>query len=408
MSVAMIVGVAPRMVAAQGPVPSAAAQGPAYPPGPRVVLTEVASAAQPIGVTGRPGDPATLYVIEKAGRIRTVRGANWGPTLLDIRARVSTSNERGLFALAFNPATDRAYVTYAALDGAFTLSEFPVDGDVADASAERVLLRVAHPNDDHYGGALLWITDRVSTSGAPGGLLMVGVGDGGGVGTRGGVGDRANNAQNLSVLLGKVLRIDPTPASASTSSGPYSIPASNPFARGVVTGVSTSSGSAVPARPEIWAFGVRNPWRMTIGPDDSLWLADVGQSSWEEINRVPLSKGGINFGWRLREGTKPYRGGRKPAGAMDPVFEFAHDNGRCAVIGGAVGGPRVGVVGLEGKYVFGDVCTGRLAAFDPARPIASAVDLGARTAYLTFVGSGPDGRLYATSINGGVYRIDPA
>ncbi len=370
---------------------AARAQGPSYPAGPPTKLALVATAAQPIGVYGRRGD-SRPYVIEKAGRIRILDGATWGPTVLDIRAKVATENERGLFALAFHPTDNgRLFVSYAALDGALTLSEFTVGELIADPASERVLLRIAHPNDDHYGAALLF--DRSNH-------LLFSTGDGGGVGTKGGVGDKLNNAQNRNVLLGKILRIDPNPKDTRA----YQIPSDNPF----VSGRAGSASSSPAAAREVWAYGLRNPWRMTLDDEGYLWIADVGQASWEEINRVPSTKAGVNFGWKLREGTRAYRGGRKLPDMTDPIFEFAHTSGRCAVIGGAVVGERALLPALTGRYVFGEVCSGRIAALSVSGSKATAVDVGDRTAYLTFIGPGPDGRIYATSLNGGVYRLEPA
>ncbi len=350
------------------------------PPGPQVTLVPVATGQQPIGVVVRPGDTA-LYVQEKIGRIRAIVDGQWRePAVLDIREIVSTQNERGLIGVAFSRT--HLYVSYTAPDGAYVLSEFAMDGPVANAKSERQLLKIPHPNDDHYGGSLAF--DAA-------GLLYVSVGDGGGVGTKGGVGDKANNAQNLTVFLGKVLRIDPRP----DGDRPYGIPASNPFAK-----VSALSG--VRALPEIFAYGVRNPYRISI-QDEILWIPDVGQSSWEEINRIPISMAGGNFGWRLREGKSSYKGGLKPKGAIDPVFVFAHTKGRCAVIGGASVGSAVPA--LNGSFVFADLCTGRLLELRPSGSKWSPFDLGDRLPYVTSIGTGPDGQLYATSYNGGIYRL---
>jgi glucose/arabinose dehydrogenase len=365
------------------------AQSPsAYPSGPPVKLELVATAAQPIGVYSRPNDKRP-YVIEKAGRIRALDGATWGPTLLDIHSKVSTDNERGLFAMAVDPIdAKRMFVSYAAVDGALTLSEFTIAGDTADPATERIVLKIAHPNDDHYGAALVFDST---------GSLLFSTGDGGGVGTKGGVGDQFNNAQNRNVLLGKILRIDPR----QNDTRAYQIPVGNPYP----TGKFRSGTSSIPAAPEVWAFGLRNPWRMTLDAEGMLWIADVGQASWEEINRVPVTKAGTNFGWRLREGMHAYRGGRKLPESVDPVFEFAHTKGRCAVIGGVKVGVEAELPKLTGQYLFGEVCSGRVAALDFSKGKPTASDLGDRTPYLTFVGVGPDGRVYVTSINGGVYRI---
>jgi glucose/arabinose dehydrogenase len=298
---------------------------------------------QPISTSVR-GDDETLYVVEKTGRLRAfVNGAFREQAVLDIRSLVSSQNERGLWQAAFPPgAPSFVYVTYSGLDGAWTLAEYPFDGSVADGSKARILLQLPHPNDDHYGGSLAFTPD---------GLLLVGLGDGGGVGTKGGVGDPTNNAQNLERFFGKLLLINPRPSADGTK--PYTVPASNPFASGTAPG--SSLGSVRKALPEIYAYGLRNPWRIHLQDEGVLWIADTGQASWEEVNRVTLAQArGANFGWKLREGTRAYKGGAKPKGAIDPVYEFPHADGRCAVIGGAVA--KTGA--LAGSYVHGDLCSG--------------------------------------------------
>ena len=353
-----------------------------------VRLTQIGMFEQPVGVVTRPDDPL-MYVIEKTGRLKTLAPDGARQTVLDLSKNVSTQNERGLLSVAFPPGDrSRIYVTYTDSVGALMVTEFAYTDARVDPTTERVLLRIPHPNDDHNGGSLAFDAD---------GLLYIGVGDGGGVGTRGGVGDRDNNAQNLNVLLGKILRIDPRPL----GDGAYQIPPSNPFVKS--SSLKLSDGKR---RPEIFAYGLRNPWRIRID-DGYLWIAEVGQSSWEEINRIPITRVGANFGWRLREGRHAYRGGGKPTGLFEPIFEYPHSDGRCAVIGGTVATSSSGTE-LVGTYVFGDLCTGR---FMQLRQTASAgwtmTDLGTRVAYLTSISSGPGGSLIATSLNGGVYRFEP-
>ncbi len=376
--------------------------GTTAPAGPAVSLTLLANTDQPIGVVSRPKDDS-LYVLQKNGKISalTARGLAAQP-VFDISTRVSTDNERGLIGLAFSPVDDaHLYVTYSEKDGTLVVSEFPFNGTLADVGGERILLRLPHPNNDHNGGALAFTED---------GLLWIGFGDGGGVGTKGGVGDRNNYAQNVNVFYGKLLRIDPrTPANGN----PYSIPVSNPFAKGF----AGSLGSTTKARPEIYAYGLRNPWRFAISTDGQLWIPDVGQSSFEEINHVAVDRAGANFGWRQREGMHAYRGGRKPNGAIDPVFEFPHADGRCAVIGGApaVSGPWSSTgansqlpdpVSTKHTYYFGELCTGKLYQLAESSKGVSVRELGAKLSYLTSVAIANDGNLYLTSLNGGVYRVD--
>ena len=354
-----------------------------------VQLTRLGTFEQPIGVVTRPDDPL-MYVIEKTGRLKTLAPDGVRQTVLDLSKNVSTQNERGLLSVAFPPGDrSRIYVTYTDSVGALMVTEFAYTDAQVDPATERVLLRIPHPNDDHNGGSLAFDAD---------GLLYVGVGDGGGVGTRGGVGDRDNNAQNLKVLLGKIVRIDPRPMGDYA----YRIPPSNPFVKS-----SPLNPRAGKRRPEIFAYGLRNPWRIRID-DGYLWIADVGQSSWEEINRIPITRIGANFGWRLREGKHAYRGGGKPRGLFEPIFEYPHSDGRCAVIGGTVAGSSSGTE-LVGTYVFGDLCTGRFMQLRQTDSTGwTMTGLGSRLAYLTSISSGPGGSLIATSLNGGVYRLESA
>jgi glucose/arabinose dehydrogenase len=358
---------------------------------PGVALVPIAiGVEQPISSTVRPGDD-TLYVVEKTGRLRAVvNDMVREQPVLDLRSLVSTKNERGLLQAAFPPGPPSfVYVTYAALDGAWTLAEYAFDGTNADPATGRIVLQLPHPNDDHYGGSLAFTSD---------GLLLVGLGDGGGVGTKGGVGDVANNAQRLDRWFGKLLRIDPRRSTDGTR--PYTVPDTNPFASGRVPG--SGLGATAKALPEIYAYGLRNPWRIHLEPSGVLWIADTGQASWEEVNRVTLDQArGANFGWRLREGTKGYRGGAKPKGAIDPVYEFPHD-GRCAVIGGAVA--RVG--SLAGAYVHGDLCTG---TFYAVRPLAggrwTGTKLPVQLRAPTSIGVDARGELVVTGFYNGVHRL---
>lgn len=358
---------------------------------PGIALVPIAvNIEQPISSTVRPGDD-TIYVVEKTGRLRAVvNDVVRDQPVLDIRSLVSTKNERGLLQASFPPGPPSfVYVTYAALDGAWTLAEYAFDGAIADPATGRIVLQFPHPNDDHYGGSLAFTAD---------GLLLVGLGDGGGVGTKGGVGDVPNNAQRLDRWFGKLLRIDPR--RSADGAMPYTVPDTNPFASGRAPGPGL--GVTTKALAEIYAYGLRNPWRIFLEPDGVLWIADTGQASWEEVNRVTLEQArGANFGWRLREGTKGYRGGAKPKGAIDPVYEFPHD-GRCAVIGGAVA--RVG--SLAGAYVHADLCTG---TFYAVRRGVGGRWMGTKLALQlrapTSIALDPRGQLLVTAYYGTLARL---
>ncbi len=353
-----------------------------------IAAVEFARAEQPIGVVSR-RDDQTLYVVEKPGRIRAYRNGAFDPTpVLDIVARVDSANERGLLGLAFSPAArDLLYIDYTDTRGVVHVSEVPFDGRVADISRERVLLKIPKPFNEHNGGTLTF--DR-------NGLLYIAIGDGGSSG------DPKGNAQRTDVLLGKVLRIDPKPS----ANLPYSIPPENPFASLRTSPLGT--GKTVKARPEIIAFGLRNPWRAAVDADTGdVWIPDVGESSVEEINRIPAgSRSAFNFGWSMREGRQSFKGPR-PKNAVDPVFDYPHADGRCAVVGGVVYRGSA-IAALQGRYVFGDVCSGRIQVLDDPSPRRGrAADLGARVSYLTSFGVGPDGELVATSLEGGLYRLVP-
>ncbi len=354
-----------------------------------IAAVEFVRTEQPIGVVSR-RDDQTLYVIEKPGRIRAYRNGAFDQTpVLDIVARVDSANERGLLGLAFSPSVrDVLFIDYTDTRGVVHVSEVPFDGRVADISRERVLLRIPKQFNEHNAGTLSF--DR-------NGLLYIAIGDGGSSG------DPKGNAQRTDVLLGKVLRIDPKPSAGL----PYSIPPENPFAGRGTSSLGTVK--TVKARPEIIAFGLRNPWRATVDAETGdMWIPDVGESRVEEINRIPTgSSSAFNFGWSVREGRQSFKGPR-PKNSVEPVFDYPHADGRCSVVGGVVYRGSA-IPALQGRYVFGDVCSGRIQVLDdPVPGRGRASDLGARVSYLTSFGVGPDGELVATSLEGGLYRLVPA
>ncbi len=362
--------------------PQTGTTGTTLPPAPfgvRALL--VAQTDEPIGVVQRTGDD-TVYVIDKPGRIRALRkGVLDAAPVVDISGRVLNDNEQGLLGLAFHPTSDkRVFLDYTDRKGMATVSEFSFNGTTIDSTSERVLLKIAKPFAEHNAGTLLF--DKT-------GALLIGLGDGGGAG------DPQNNGQRTDVLLGKVLRILPDP----NGKVPYSIPPDNPFAKD-----TRPLGSNKPLpRPEIFAFGLRNPWRISIdrGTGD-VWVPDVGQARQEEINRIPAGTAGQNFGWRMREGTIAFKGPR-PSGAVEPVYDYAHTDGRCAVVGGFVYRGKA-IPKLVGWYVYGDVCSGQIMALKPGKKY-TPYSLGEKITYLTAFGEGNDGELWATSFEGFVARI---
>jgi glucose/arabinose dehydrogenase len=317
----------------------------------------------------RPGD-AALYVTEKTGRLVRVE-AGRATTVVDLSGEVSGGFEQGLLGVAFSADGRLAYLNYTDRAGDTRVIEVDLAG-----GGRRQLLFVEQPFANHNGGQLAV---------RPDGTLWIALGDGGSGG------DPMGNAQNLGTLLGKILRIDPA------GGDPYGIPPGNPFV------------GRPGARPEVWDYGLRNPWRFSFDrATGDLWIADVGQNAWEEVNFEPAGRGGRNYGWNLMEGSHPYRGGRPPPGAVPPLFDYPRTGGNCAVTGGFVyRGARIPA--LVGAYVYGDFCAGRLLAVrqHDGRVVARG-DLGARVGQLSSFGEDAVGELYALSLDGPVWRIDPA
>jgi glucose/arabinose dehydrogenase len=340
-----------------------------------VELDRVARLKEPVALAVADND-TTFYVGERAGRVRVIRDGRLEPRpLLDLTDQVVVEGEGGLLGVAVAPDGRHLYVTFTDQDHAVRLVEVTLDPDGVDPSSRRDVLTIKQPSTRHHGGHLVF---------GPDGLLWLGVGDG----SPGG--DPANAAQSLGVLSGKLLRLDPTP----TASKGYKVPASNPFV------------NRKGARPEIWAFGLRNPWRFSFDrATGDLWIGDVGQYIIEEIDVIGRRRSaGANFGWRRLEGSRQFNGS-PPPGAVPPVHEYAHRNGRCAVIGGHVyRGTQIR--GLQGAYVYGDVCDGRIRALARARgkPVRHR-DLDLQLPGLVSFAENRAGELYALSLAGGVYRL---
>ena len=305
----------------------------------------VSGLRSPLDLQSVPSDAERLYVVEQGGRIRIVRnGQLQAAAFLDVSSRISSGGERGLLGLAFHPqfATNRRFfVNYTNPAGDTHIAEFrAASADAADPASERVLLAVAQPFANHNGGGLAFDNS---------GRLLMGLGDGGSGG------DPQNNGQRLDTLLGKILRIDVDAGS------PYSLPADNPFL------------GAAGARGEIWAFGLRNPFKIAVDrPTGDLYIGDVGQNRVEEID-VALAprRGGENYGWRTTEGTQCFNpaSGCDRTGTTPPVYEYTHSEG-CSVTGGVVyRGCRVPA--LAGTYFFGDYCSGLVRSFRLANGVAT-------------------------------------
>jgi len=351
-----------------------------------VRLARVGSFDSPVYVTSPPGDTHRLFVVEQAGTIRVVRdGRTLDRPFLDIRPLVTSGGEQGLLSMAFAPDYARSglfYVYYTDTDQNQRVVEYRRGRDgAADPGSARLVLEMDDSESNHNGGLLLFGPDR---------LLYIGTGDGGGGGDLHGP---RGNAQNLGSLLGKILRIDPR----RSGGRPYSVPRDNPF-------VGRSG-----ARREIYAYGLRNPWRFSFDRRTrDLIIGDVGQNAWEEIDFAPRSRGagrGANFGWRPFEGRAVYTSGESAPGHVDPVIVRSHDDGNCSITGGVVVRDPV-VAGLEGRYVFGDFCRGRIESARLGSRGAFAVrESNLRVPSLSSFGQDARGRVYAVSLEGPVYRF---
>jgi glucose/arabinose dehydrogenase len=308
--------------------------GPNLPIGEGVRLLEIASGLSlPLYLTAPPGDFSRLFILEKTGRIRIVKDGTLLPVpFLDISGQVSGGMEQGLLGLAFPPdyaSTGRFVVHYTDIAGNTRVSLFQVsaDPDIADALSEQVILAADQPAPNHNGGQLAF---------GPDGFLYLGLGDGGGSN------DPQGRGQDLSELLGSILRLD---VQSGTS---YTVPADNPFV-----------GQQPAIRPEVWSYGLRNPWRFSFDrANGDLYIADVGQNDREEIDVAPAADGGgkgVNYGWSIMEGTRCRGGGQcDQTGLTLPTFEYGHREG-CSVIGGYTYRGSA-LPALQGLYFYGDFC----------------------------------------------------
>ncbi len=368
------------LVAGATAAPSSAATARALP---RMKLVPVADLDAPTATAIREGD-STLYVATQAGQVRAVRGgALVAQPVLDLTGVVSSGGERGLLGLAFAPDGAELYVHYSDRQGDTQVDAYTMRDGAAVPSTRRAILNVRQPQSNHNGGQLAF---------GPDGLLYLGLGDGGAANDEGAGHASGGNGQSLGTLLGKILRIDPR----GTGNG-YTIPAGNPFA------------GREGARAEIWAYGLRNPWRFSFdAKNGDLWIADVGQNEWEEIDHARATDGrdagrGANYGWNRREGTHAFRGDA-PSGAVDPVFELAHDDGACSVTGGFVYRGRIAK--LRGWYVFSDYCDGTIRAVKPgAKTPYRAQTLRVEGDQVVSFGVDADGELVVLSQSDGVLRL---
>jgi len=349
-------------------------------------LTPVADVDAPTAMAVREGDDA-LYVTEQVGMVRAVRNGTLDEApVLDITDTVLFESEQGLLGMTFSPDGTKLYVHYSdnSQGGDNQIDEYTMDGDVADPSSRRPILTVETLQANHNGGQLAF---------GPDGYLYIGLGDGGGAGDQGDGHAPEGNGQSLDTLLGKILRIDPTPAPTGE---PYTIPPDNPF---VETG----------GRPEIWAYGLRNPWRFSFDRETGdLWIGDVGQNSREEIDFMPAGQGaGANYGWNRLEGTQVFAGD-PPPDAVPPIFEYPNPDEGCSVTGGYVYRGSA-LPNLVGAYVFADYCTAEVRAFTQSGgQVAVERSLGLSSENIQSFGEDGAGELYVLSAGQGLLRIEHA
>jgi glucose/arabinose dehydrogenase len=384
-STAVASSAAPTSAAA---TPASTAPGPSDTPdldAAKIAITKVAELHEPIFVTTRPGDAATTYIAQRGGQLRAFRdGELVDAPVLDISGMIAAGGERGFLGVAFSPDGSHVYVDYTDTNGDTNVDEYSVaaDGSV-DAASRRQVLFQPQPYPNHNGGEVIF---------GPDGYLYIGLGDGGSGG------DPHRNGMNVGTWLGKILRIDPRP----NGDQPYTVPADNPFV------------GQTGAKPEIWSYGLRNPWRFSFdAATNDLWIADVGQGNIEEVDRSAVADGagkGVNFGWSAFEGRSRYNADQPTDGTVAPLFQYTHDNGNCSITGGFVY-RGTAIPALRGAYLFSDYCAGQvraLAVGDDGEPRASVV-LSSDPRSVASYGEGHDHELYICSLDGdAVYRIDPA
>jgi glucose/arabinose dehydrogenase len=345
-------------------------------------------------VTGAGDGSGRLFIVEQTGQIRIVKnGALLRRPFLDIHSLVVSGGERGLLSVAFHPEfkTNGVFVVdytrssnTASEVGDTVIARYtvsPADSDVANPASGQRLLIINQPQPNHNGGLVKF---------GPDGLLYIGMGDGGNGGDTGPGHAPQGNGQSLTTLLGKILRID------VGATGPYTNPPGNP---------NLGAG----ARREIWAYGVRNPWRFSFDrATGDLYIADVGQNAWEEIDfQAAGFKGGANYGWPVWEASHRYRSGPAPAGDTKPIAEYPHEGGVCSVTGGYVyRGARIPA--LAGFYIFGDYCAGQLWTVVKYRGVWRRSVLRDTGFLISSFGEDDSGELYVVDLGGAVYRFDPA
>ena len=336
----------------------------------------------PVAITNARDGSNRLFVAEQGGRIISLdeKGGNF-TEFLDLSELTEAAGEQGLLGLAFHPdfeTNGRLFVNYTDEAGDTVISEYRTTGDGTrgDPASARVLMEVDQPYVNHNGGHLAF---------GPDGFLYIALGDGGSGG------DPHDYGQSLETLLGKILRIDVD----RTSAGEYSIPRDNPFV------------DEPGARPEIWHFGLRNPWRFSFDSETGeMWIGDVGQDVLEEIDRAPSIRGGLNFGWDDMEGSECYEpsSGCLTSNRILPITEYSHEFG-CSITGGHVyrGTEQESLVG---GYFFSDYCSGTIWTVPAdAKTGTRATEILKTDSAISSFGESEDGELFVTDLNGAVFQL---
>ncbi len=347
-------------------------------------LVSLGTFSSPVDIRVAPGQPALLYIVEKPGRIVILNNEVPRATpFLDIQNIVLNEGERGLLSVAFAPdyaVSRRFYVLFVNNAGNVEVDEFmrsATNEFRAAPGSRRVLLRIPHPDASNHNGGQLHFR--------PDGLLFISIGDGGGTPTAG------DPARRLNSLLGKILRINPLPGGGKA----YQIPSTNPYV-------------GVAGRDEIYAYGLRNPWRFSLA-GNVMAIGDVGQGQQEEVNiRTLASVRGSNFGWPQYEGNRLHTGMPGPDPPKFPIFTYNHRSGGCAIVGGYIV-RDVQLPTLNGRYMYGDFCTGDIRSFvfdAKAQTVSGDASVGVNVPGLTTFGRGKGGQVY---LAGGstVYRLEP-
>jgi len=331
--------------------------------------------SSPVFLT-QPLDDGRIFVVEQPGRIRILKdGVLQTTPFLDLASRVLSGGERGLLSVAFHPqyATNHFFYVYFTprTNGDIMIERFTTTSnpDVADPASTKLIITAPHSSQSNHNGGLLTF--------GPDGMLYAALGDGGGTG------DPLGNGQNFNSLLGGMLRLD------VDNGDPYAIPANNPF-----VGQANHRG-------EVWAKGLRNPWRYAFDTNTGLlYIADVGQGEREEVNVVPAGSGGLNYGWNITEGTICYNTSTcDKTGFTDPVLDYDHDTGACSITGGYVY-RGTAIEGLQGHYLYSDYCAGFLKSFRySSGTVVDQKDWGLSAGNVTSFGQDIDGELYITAGN---------